>query len=89
VGWQVRTADGSPTTAHRPSPLSTRSGIRPGTCAGSSPRHTARTHTTDRPLGTTADLDALPTVTSKWLFTQCATYGSLHHEQHQLLAGIG
>ncbi|WP_143678203.1 helicase associated domain-containing protein [Streptomyces rhizosphaericus] len=51
--------------------------------------HTARAHTADRPLNTTADLDALPTVTSKWLFTQCASYDSLGHEQRQLLAGMG
>lgn len=51
--------------------------------------HTASTHTAGRPLGTTDDLDALPTVTSKWLFTQCASYDSLHHEQRRLLAGIG
>ncbi|MFF1959824.1 helicase associated domain-containing protein [Streptomyces sp. NPDC058220] len=51
--------------------------------------HTTRTHTAGRPLGTTADLDALPTAASKWLFTQCSSYDSLHPGQHQLLAGIG
>ncbi|REK84517.1 hypothetical protein DY245_42945 [Streptomyces inhibens] len=50
---------------------------------------TARTHTTNRPLGTTADLDALPSATAKWLFTQCSSYDSLHLEQQQLLADIG
>ncbi|MFD7232113.1 helicase associated domain-containing protein [Streptomyces sp. NPDC059881] len=50
---------------------------------------TARDHTTGKALRTTADLDALPTVTSKWLFTQCASYDSLQPGQRQLLAGIG
>ncbi|WP_405592344.1 helicase associated domain-containing protein [Streptomyces sp. NBC_01190] len=51
--------------------------------------HTARTHTAGRSLGTTADLDDLPTATSKWLFTQCSSYDSLHPGQHQLLTGTG
>ncbi|AQW56568.1 helicase associated domain-containing protein [Streptomyces violaceusniger] len=50
---------------------------------------TARTHTTGRSLATTADLDALPSATAKWLFTQCSSYDSLHPEQQQLLAEIG
>ncbi|MET8514341.1 helicase associated domain-containing protein [Streptomyces sp. NPDC005077] len=50
---------------------------------------TAGTHAADRPLSTTAGLDALPTITSKWLFTQCSSYDSLHPDQRQLLAGIG
>ncbi|MFD6231624.1 helicase associated domain-containing protein [Streptomyces sp. NPDC060232] len=51
--------------------------------------HTARAHTAGLPLSTTADLDALPTITSKWLFTQSSSYDNLHPGQHQLLAGIG
>ncbi|MCM3303129.1 helicase associated domain-containing protein [Streptomyces pseudogriseolus] len=51
--------------------------------------HTARTHTTGRCLATTAGLSALPSVTAKWLFTQCSSYDSLHPEQQQLLAEIG
>ncbi|MEU8686440.1 helicase associated domain-containing protein [Streptomyces sp. NPDC048611] len=50
---------------------------------------TARTHTTGRSLATTADLDALPAGTAKWLFTQCSSYDSLHPEQQQQLADIG
>ncbi|AYL40549.1 hypothetical protein CNQ36_34370 (plasmid) [Streptomyces fungicidicus] len=50
---------------------------------------TARTHTTGRSLTTTADLDALPSATAKWLFTQCSSYGRLHPEQQQLLAETG
>ncbi|MFI6937338.1 Helicase associated domain protein [Streptomyces sp. NPDC050287] len=50
----------------------------------------ARTQLTPgRSLATTADLDALPSATAKWLFTQCSSYDSLHPEQQQLLAEIG
>jgi hypothetical protein len=51
--------------------------------------HNARTHTTGRTPTSTADLDALPVATAKWLFTQAAAYDSLHPGQHQLLADIG
>ncbi|MFF9113816.1 helicase associated domain-containing protein [Streptomyces sp. NPDC014805] len=50
---------------------------------------TARAHTTGRSLTTTADFNALPADTAKWLFTQCSSYDSLHPEQQQQLADIG
>ncbi|MGW1987871.1 Helicase associated domain protein [Streptomyces collinus] len=50
---------------------------------------TAHARTTGRFPATTDDLDALPSATAKWLFTQCSGYDSLHTEQQDLLAGIG
>ncbi|MGW3512384.1 helicase associated domain-containing protein [Streptomyces sp. NPDC000994] len=50
---------------------------------------TARTHTNGCSPVTTADLDALPSATAKWLFAQCSSYDSLHPGQQELLAGIG
>ncbi|WP_175430214.1 helicase associated domain-containing protein [Streptomyces hawaiiensis] len=50
---------------------------------------TACTHTTGRSPATTADFNALPADTAKWLFTQCSSYDNLQPEQQQQLAGIG